>query len=234
MKLGIMQPYFLPYIGYFQLIQAVDQFVIYDDVLWIKGGWVNRNRIQIKGQPQYITLPLRKDSRWCNINQREMAGDIELHKQKILRQVQMAYRRAPCFDSVYPMLTDILACRENNLCRFLVNALTVCCRHLDIHTPLVLSSELAIPSSLSGQERVLFINQLLGADHYINAIGGQMLYSREVFASQQLKLNFIQTTPVEYHQAHAGRFLPFLSILDVLMFNSPEETRSLLAAYQLV
>src|SRR5882724_10468265 len=95
MKLGIMQPYIFPYIGYFQLIAAVDHFVIHDDVQWIKSGWINRNRILANNQPGYITLPVRSGSSFLNINEREYVPEIENHKKRILRQIEGAYRKAP-------------------------------------------------------------------------------------------------------------------------------------------
>jgi hypothetical protein len=233
MKLGIMQPYVFPYIGYFQLINAVDQFVIHDDVQWIKGGWINRNRILVQGRPQYITLPLKKESALLNINQRLLTTDIEKQKEKIIRQIEGAYRKAPNFSSVMDVVCDCFAFQERNVSAFIVNSLRVCCTHLGIQTPFVLSSQLDKRNELHGQDRVLEINFVMGANHYINPIGGTELYDKERFAANGLQLSFIKARNVAYDQLGNHEFVPFLSIIDVMMFNSRDAISDLLREYDL-
>lgn len=233
MKLGIMQPYFFPYIGYFQLIKAVDQFVVYDDVQWIKGGWINRNRILAQGMPHYITLPLQKDSTFLNINQRILSADIDKQKSNIFRKVEAAYRTAPQFQEVMEMISECFACADRNLSGFVVNSLRVCCEYLKIKTPLILSSQLGLDTKLRGQDRVLEINAIMGATHYINLIGGTGLYSKEIFSEKGLHLTFLRPRNIVYNQSQKGNFVPFLSIIDVLMFNNPLRCSQMLEEYEL-
>ena len=233
MKLGIMQPYLFPYIGYFQLIDAVDQFVIHDDVQWIKGGWINRNRILVQGQPHYITLPLQKNSSLLNINERQLSLDIEPQGKKIIRQIEGAYKKAPYFDSVHPLVYRCFACQERNVSTFIVNTLRECCDYLGVNTPFVLSSALDKRNELRAEDRVLDINMVMGASHYINPIGGTGLYDKTHFSENGLRLSFIKARNVPYAQFKTHEFVPFLSIIDVMMFNSQQELSALLSEYDL-
>jgi len=233
MKLGIMQPYVFPYIGYFQLINAVDQFVIHDDVQWIKGGWINRNRILVQGKPHYITLPLKKDSTLLDINQRELSADFENQKKRIIRQIEGTYRKAPHFASVMEVVSQCFACQERNVSTFIVNSLHVCCTYLGISTQFVLSSQLDKRNELRGQDRVLEINFVMEASHYINPIGGTELYEKERFVENGLRLSFIKARNVAYDQKGEDVFVPFLSIIDVMMFNSKNQIAELLKEYDL-
>ena len=228
MKLAIMQPYLFPYLGYFQLIRSVDAFVLYDDVNYIKGGWINRNFILGNGEKQLFTLPLRAASPNKLINQIELAGP-----QKILRSVRHSYRKAPHFDLVYPMLEDILEQKETNLARFLDYQLRRICAHLGLEAEWYLSSDLRKDNALRGQDKVLAMCEELGARHYINVPGGKALYDKEAFAEHGLQLSFIQPRPKPYPQFDKC-FLPNLSIIDVMMFNDKVQCAALLEQYDLV
>ena len=232
MTLGIMQPYLFPYIGYFQLIHAVDIFVIYDDVQWIKGGWINRNRYLIQGRPLYFTLPVEKGAFPININQQVFVSNIKYHKQRILRQIENSYSKAPHFDRVFALVSKCFSCKENNVSAFVINSLRECCACLNIKTPFVLSSELNKQNELKAQERVLDINKVMGSHHYINPIGGINLYDKAYFAEMGVRLSFIKTREMAYPQ-FKGVFFPFMSIIDVMMFNSEKEISSLLEEFDL-
>lgn len=232
MKLGIMQPYLFPYIGYFQLIRAVDVFVALDDVQWINRGWINRNRYLIQGRPLYFTLPVEKGASSMNINQRVFAPDIEYHKQHILRQIGYGYGKAPHFDEVFPLVSRCFSCKENNVSAFIVNSLRECCTYLNIATPIVLSSELDKRNELKAQERMLDINRVMGSHHYINPIGGIGLYDKARFEEMGVRFNFIRTREVTYPQ-FKNDFLPSLSVIDVMMFNSVEEISRMLEEFNL-
>jgi WbqC-like protein family len=229
-----MQPYWFPYLGYFQLIHAVDRFVIYDDVQWIKGGWINRNRILMRGQPRYITLPVRRDASLVNINQRTLSPDFDREKSKILQQIRSAYSGAPHFDDVMPLVHECISSEETHISSFVVNTLRACCTYLGIATPFVLSSKLAKNAELRGQDKVLDINRVMGATHYVNSIGGMELYDREAFARKGIQLNFMKTGAVAYEQRATPEFVPNLSIIDVMMFNDREKCHALLERYELV
>lgn len=228
MKLAIMQPYLFPYLGYFQLIRAVDAFVVYDDVNYIKGGWINRNYILANGDRQLITLPLQGASPNKRINQVEVGGP-----HKILQSLRHSYGKAPHFDTVYPMLEDILTQTEKNLARFLDYQLRRICDHLDLRPQWHISSALDKDNGLRGQDKVIAICEELGATHYINVPGGMALYDQPSFAARGLRLSFIQPRAVSYRQ-FGKSFVPNLSIIDVMMFNDRAQCARLLEEYDLV
>lgn len=226
MKLAIMQPYFLPYIGYYQLIAAVDVFVVYDNIKYTKKGWINRNRMLMNGQDAMFSLPLKKDSDSLDVVQRELAADYS--RERLLNQFKGAYSQAPHFGETFALLERIVLNEECNLFRYIHHALVETCAHLRIDTEIRVSSVIGIDHNLKGQEKVLALCRAVGADTYINAIGGTELYSREEFGSQGVELKFIKSRPFSYGQFGAT-FVPWLSIIDVLMFNSLDAVRECIA-----
>lgn len=232
MKLAIMQPYFLPYIGYFQLIAAVDQFIVYDNIKYTKKGWINRNRLLQNGTDTVFSIPLSKDSDALDIRERQIAADFR--RDKLLKQIAEAYRKAPYFGQTLPLLERIVRCRENNLFRYLCHSIVETCAHLGINTPIRASSMVAIDHELKGQDKVIALSRTLGAVTYINAIGGIKLYEHEAFRAVGMKLKFLRTRPFEYPQFGAP-FVPWLSIVDVLMFNALEQVTGVIGeGYELV
>lgn len=232
MKLGIMQPYFVPYIGYWQLMNLVDQYVIYDDVNYIKRGWINRNRILVNGTPKYFNVPILGASQNLLINEIRVNHDnAEINKK--LRCIEEAYRRAPFYERVYPMIKDILLYEEDNIAKFIEHSFHVICEYLDIQTKLILSSDLEKDNTLRGQDKILAICRLLNATEYYNAIGGQDLYSFETFKAHGIQLNFVKTQDIEYKQ-FGNHFEANLSIIDVMMFNPKEKICEYLDAYTLI
>ena len=229
MKLGIMQPYFMPYLGYWQLIKAVDKFVIYDDVNFIKGGWINRNNILLNNQRFLINLLLSGASSNKLINE----IGVQENQIKLIKTIESAYKKAPMFDSVFPVFLQIISFEDKNLAKLLGNSLIEVAKYLEIETEFVYSSDVEKNNSLRAQDKILHICTLLGAKQYINAIGGQELYDKESFDSQGLKLNFIKSELPPYKQFN-NEFIPGLSIIDVLMFNSVEDVNLMLDKYTLV
>lgn len=229
MRLAIMQPYFFPYIGYFQLIQSVDTFVLYDDVNFIKGGWINRNFILAQGQKNRITLQLQGASPNVLINQ-VMVGN---NKQKLLKSIQQSYSKAPQYVSVYPLIEEIILHEEVNVAKFLDHGLRKICNYLNIRPQWYVSSNLSKDNSLRGQDKVIAICQELGASEYINVLGGKELYDKESFSQDEIKLSFIELKSVKYQQFD-GKFANHLSIIDVMMFNDQEQISKLLKEYSLV
>jgi hypothetical protein len=233
MKLGIMQPYFFPYLGYFQLIALCDTFVIYDDVQYIKRGWINRNRILVNGEPFFVTLPVMKSAQTTAIREMYFGESFEQDKSRILRTIQQEYARAPYFHSVLELLRQCFSCSNRNVAEFLTNCLCRCCNYLQIATPVVTSSPLRIDTETRGQDRIIAINKALRADHYINPIGGVELYNREQFDTEGLQLSFIRARETHYRQfSHVH--VPFLSMIDVMMFNSVDDIQGLLQEYDLL
>ncbi len=224
-----MQPYFLPYIGYFQLIKSVDKYVIYDDVNFIKGGWINRNRILLNGAAFMINVPMLGASSFKKINEIELGKNIP----KLLSTIDQAYRRAPYFKEVLPVIISIFNYQTTNLASFISNSIVLVNQYLRIKTEIILSSEITKDTTLKAQDKVIAICEILGASEYHNAIGGQELYNKAQFAEKNIVLKFLKTNPIEYNQ-FKNEFVPWLSILDVLMFNSVEEINIMLDNYDLI
>lgn len=230
MKIAIMQPYFFPYIGYFQLINAVDKFVIYDNIEFTKKGWINRNRILVNGKDEYITLPLKKDSDYLNIAQRCLTDTYKIERVKLLRRINGSYRKAPQFNEVYSLVEVIINTEEENLFGFTHQSLENICQYLNIKTEFIISSKISIDHQLKSQEKVIAICKALNANQYINPIGGVELYSKEIFQQNNIELNFIKPDTIEYMQ-FTNQFIPWLSIIDVMMFNSKEKIHRYLNSF---
>jgi hypothetical protein len=232
MKLAIMQPYFLPYIGYFQLISAVDEFVVYDNIKYTKKGWINRNRMLQNGKDVMFSLPLKSDSDFLDVCERELA--VGFNREKLLNQIKGAYRRAPYFDQTFSLVEQIVKYEEVNLFRFIHHSIVKTCEHLGITTKIRVSSDIDIDHDLKNQDKVLALCKAVGANTYVNAIGGTELYSTEAFLEKGIELKFIRSGPFEYSQ-FGDAFVPWLSIVDVMMFNSLDAIQTCITTnYELI
>ena len=229
----IMQPYIFPYIGYFQLFKVCDIFVSYDDVQFMKGGWINRNRILYNDGPKYITFPVSKAPLNTAIDHYFFHKNIGKEKKKILSTLRQIYSKAPFFQSVYPRLEDIVKVNENNVARFAENSLKRIHDYLGINVEIRRSSHLSFNKSLKGQKRVIAIVKELGGDRYVNLIGGQDLYLPTEFSANNINLRFLECEAKPYKQ-FPNEFVPNLSIIDVLMFNSIEQIQLMLKQFKLV
>lgn len=228
MRIAIMQPYFFPYIGYFQLVHAVDTFVVYDDVNYIKRGWINRNNILADGEPTLISLETSGASQNRLINQVKVGNN----NHKLLKTIKHRYAAAPYCDSVMPLIERILGNEESNLATFLASQLREICLYLDVQVNWCVSSSLDKDASLKGQDKIIEICRALAADQYVNLIGGRELYQHETFSKQGVKLSFLESRASSYAQFQ-HKFVPSLSIIDVLMFNDRRNIHRLLDEYSL-
>jgi WbqC-like protein family len=232
-KLAIMQPYLFPYIGYFQLIHAVDRFVVADDVTFIKQGWINRNRLLINGAAAYFTVPLKRHAADALIS------DVEVDQQSsqrwrraLLTTIANFYRRAPSFDAVYPIVERVIGGPFLKIADMARASLREVCEYLGIETTIVESSAVYGNAHLKGQDRVIDTCRREGVSDYVNAVGGRALYSPEVFLGHGIRLRFVETGAIEYPQFQRP-FVPSLSVIDLIMFNGRDEARELLGRYQL-
>lgn len=232
MKIAIMQPYFCAYIGYYQLINSVDKFVICDDMQYTKRGWFNRNRILNNGTDMVFTIPIKKDSNYLNVNLRYLSDNSIKERIRILRQIQSLYKKAPFFSQNYPLVKRVFIQDINNLFDFLHFSVIELCSNFDIKTQIILSSSLDINPKLKSQDRVLETCKILNTDIYINLIGGKELYDKKVFKRKGIELRFIKSKKIEYAQFN-HEFVPWLSIIDILMFNEIEQVKSYLNEYEL-
>ena len=225
-----MQPYFFPYIGYWQLMNAVDRYVIFDDVNYIKKCWINRNRILVNGQPVYFNLPILDASQNKLIMDTRVNPDPKL-KEKNLFTIKCTYKRAPFFCEIYPIIENVIRCEEESLSRYLFHSICTIARALDIKCEFHISSTIEKDESLKGEDKVLAICEKLDATDYYNPIGGTELYHDEKFRDHGMELRFMQTDHIEYQQFRKDDpFVPNLSIIDVLMFNGIIGTKELLKA----
>lgn len=232
MIVGIMQPYFMPYIGYFQLINAVDVYVIYDDVNYIKGGYVNRNSILVENKPTYINVELKKASQNKHINEIEVTNNIK-HNKKLIKTIERSYKKAPYYEIVYKMFCDIMNREYSNLAEINVYSIKKICEYLGINTKIILSSDIDKDNNLRAQEKIIDICKRLKANKYYNAIGGRKLYDTDKFLKNGIELKFIRTRNIVYKQ-YKNEFIKNLSILDVMMFNSIKQIKEDLNMYDLV
>ena len=235
MKVAIMQPYFFPYIGYWQLIHAADCFVLFDDAQYMRHGWVNRNRILKPGGGwQYILVPLAKHDAKESINNVH-AHPEEKWKEKIIAQLAHYKRKARYFDEINQMVSEILF-SSNGQTIAAINFATIIklCAYLEIKKKIIQSSEQNFDYADVGDagEWALRIGEQMGASEYINPAAGEVLFSQEKFSSSKIKLSFLQSHEIVYSQW--GIFEPSLSIIDVLMFNGIEGTKKLLNNYSIV
>lgn len=232
MKLVIMQPYLFPYLGYWQMVANADAFVIYDDVNYIKNGWINRNNLLSNGEAHLFTLALDKASPFKKINETFIKPDTD-NRNKVLSFIRNAYLKAPQFKTVFPLIEEIIAYPGNNLAMYLENHFRKMFDFLEIKTKILISSNIEKDNELRAQDRVLDICRVLKATEYVNAIGGQELYSKDDFATCGIRLNFIKMRSVSYPQ-FKNDFVPNLSIVDVMMFNGKSQVQNLLKEYDLV
>ncbi len=216
-KIAIMQPYFFPYIGYFQLIHSVDEFVIYDNIEFTKKGWINRNRILVNGVDAYITLPLKKDLDFLHVKNRFLADTWDIERKKMLNRIVESYRKAPFFKETYEIVERCIMFEDRNLFNFIFHSVQILVNYLDIDTKLTVSSTLSIDHQLKSEDKVIAICKEQLAGIYINSVGGVGLYNKERFRSHNLELQFQKSNNIDYKQFN-NEFVPWLSIIDVMMF----------------
>ena len=232
MKIGIMQPYIFPYIGYFQLINAVDKFVIYDDVNFINKGWINRNRILNNGKDSLFSIPLKEAS------QNKLISEIEVNwdnnwKFKFLKTLEQCYKKAPFYPEALLIIEETLKVEKGTISGVSEHNLRLICSYLGIKTEIISSSVIYQNTHLKAQDRILDICLQEKATQYINPIGGLELYDKDIFTDKDIKMNFIKSHPIEYPQ-FKNEFVPWLSMIDVLMFNSKEKIKEFLDNYELI
>lgn len=231
MKIAIMQPYFFPYIGYFQLVAAVDKFVFYDDVNFIKNGWINRNRVLLSGGVNYVTVPLSGASPFLKINQISTQPG-ERWRKKIFESIRHSYSKAPHFCAVSELVSEIIFSDRDTISDVAKKSIIAVADYLSLNTEFIQSSGKYGNSQLSGTERVIDICRLEKASVYYNLPGGKQLYNEEAFKSQGIDLRFVTPNDESYPQ-FGKEYTPWLSIIDVLMFNDPKSVKAMLFKEQL-
>lgn len=230
MTLSANQPYFMPYLAYWQLIDSADLFLIGDDYNYIRHGWIGRNRVLVGGEPAYVGISIKGASPNRLISELEIA---DVNASQILNILRHNYCKAPFFDETMGLMEDILGFPERNLSAFLTHSIEEVCRHIGITTRIGKTSDFDTYGRLKKEDRIYEYCRLTGADTYINAVGGQELYSYDDFMKHGVRLKFINSRLPEYPQ-RTESFVPGLSIMDVMMFNSREEITNMLTQYSLI
>ena len=213
MKIGIMQPYFLPYMGYFQLIREVDIFVLTDDYEFSKGGWINRNRIIQNNEVKYLTIPLKAASDYSKISERVISENYS--GLKSLNALKNSYKAKEYFDENSIIMEKIFLNQDRNLFSFIKQSIKILSEVFNFNTKTVLTSDFSLNPNLSGQEKIIKICHDLDASCYVNLPGGKSLYEPEEFLQSGIDLRFLKPKLTPYSQGKV-EFTPNLSIIDVL------------------
>ncbi len=234
MKVAIMQPYFMPYLGYFQLVNAVDTFLFFDQVHFIKKGWINRNRILVQQQDFLFTIPL------VNVSQNKLIKDTFIDenaypqwKTKFLKTIIQAYKNAPYLDTIFSLLETILNNKTERISELAMYSVQQTFELLSIKKEFKTASTIVSTLPSGKVEKILYLCKQLNASEYINPIKGQTLYQKEKFLEAQINLQFLKSKPIQYPQFN-HEFISDLSMIDVLMFNTQETITEYLKAYELV
>tara|TARA_B100001063_G_scaffold66456_1_gene60474 strand:+ start:125 stop:811 length:687 start_codon:yes stop_codon:yes gene_type:complete len=228
MKIAIHQPKFLPYLGYWQLIYAVDAFVIFDDVNFVKKAFINHNSILVGGEPKKFTLEL------IGASQNKLINEIKVgeNSNKILKTIELNYKKKPYFKITFPILEDIFNQNEKNLAKFIGYSIKKICNYFDFDKKFIYSSEIAKDNNLKGQFKIVDICKKLNTKQYVNSIGGKSLYDKKLFLARGVNLSFLEANLAKYQ--NLGNFMPYLSIIDIMMYYSKNEIIEILKSYKLI
>lgn len=224
-----MQPYFFPYIGYYQLVQSVDEFIFFDDVNFIKKGYIHRNSLLKNCEPFAFTLPVQGVSQNKKIAEHQYVGKFEF----FLATLRSIYGKAPNLDAILALVQETLQGATLNVASLNASSIKLVFEYLEIPKKFTFTSDLRVPNGLKSQSRILEICRRKGASHYNNSIGGQHLYERQEFLNSNIQLQFVQSILTPYPQGNCKSFVPHLSMLDVLMWNDRPRIKKLLDNYEL-
>lgn len=231
-RVAIMQPYIFPYIGYFHLIQASSIFVFYDDVTYIKGGWINRNRIINQNKALLFTVPVSKLSSYKLINETSPVIDAKWNN-KLHKQMVQNYKKAPFFKDVIEPIMSVFSKQYVDITDLSIESISVIYSYLGIEfTYTKSSSSFPETKGMEKADRIIEITKALECNNYVNAIGGKEIYSKKQFLKKGINLSFVKSNPIEYQQ-YSDCFVPWLSIIDIIMFCSKEQTIDFLSEYSL-
>jgi hypothetical protein len=228
MSFAVMQPYLFPHLGYYQLVNTVDKFVFYDDVTFIKGGYINRNNILSNGKSFRFSIPVVGMSSNKLINELHFDSNVK----KTIKTFQQSYSKAPNYQNVIEIVEKVLFDQNRNVSHICSESIIYVFEYLNIDIDFFKSSDLTYDRNLSAEKKLFAISAILEDRNYINSPGGRNLYSKQNFDDNNVKLSFIDMQPVTYKQSF-NEYIPNLSMIDVLMWNSKAEVIELLSRYVL-
>lgn len=231
MNLALMQPYFFPYVGYFDLICNCNRFVVFDEAQYIKQGWINRNRVLHPGEGwQYVTVPVQKHRSSTRIGQVSIVPD-DSWKSKLKARLTHLKSHAPHYAETMDLLDDCLDSDERSISKFNVAIIEKICRFLGIEFNCSYISELGLDlgSGLGPGDWALQLARRLKARNYVNLPGGEDLFDAAAFQKSDIGLCIRKIEPFVYS---TGKYVfqENLSIIDVLMWNSVTEIRRYLSS----
>ena len=229
---AIMQPYLFPYLGYVQLMQAVDEFVFFDTAQFIRRGWIHRNRIVLNGKAHTFTVPVTKCARETLIQDVLWSADPSV-RTKLLQTIKQAYKDAPYVEAVLPWVERTLRSTESSVAKLIEMHFIDLYQYLGLEVNFYLASGRMWTEASGSSQRILSMCQDLNATCYINPINGRHLYASEDFAMRGVELQFLEMDVVEYSQIGTG-FVSHLSMIDVLMMNAPSVVLNLLQNYEII
>jgi len=221
MRVAIMQPYIFPYIGYFQLIQQVDNFIFLDDVNFIKKGWINRNRLLISGEIKYFSIPIKSISQNTLISQ-TIIHDDDLWRKKLSKSIEQSYKNAPQFSKVFEIFEAVIFSNLENISDLAKKSIGLISDYMNLKPNFSSSSNYSNDQFLRGQDRIIDLCEQNNATQYWNLPGGRSLYSNDKFLSKKIDLQFIDPYLGEYKQ-FSSKFQPGLSVIDLLMHVDKEK-----------
>lgn len=228
MKGAIMQPYFFPYLGYYQLAYAVEKFIFLDDVNFIKQGYINRNSILLNEKQHRFSIPVSKISSYRKINDHHYLEEYST----FIKLLENAYKKAPFFLETMQLISSITRDQNSNVAYKNAKTITAVFDYLSINRKFSFSSATEEKSSLKGEDRVIYLCKKSNITEYINAIGGKNLYDKTTFNSEGITIKFIKISSHYYSQA-TDNFTPYLSMIDILMHCEKQEIKEMLSKYEL-
>ena len=232
--ISIMQPYFLPYIGYFQLIKATKKFILYDDVQYTKKGWINRNRfIDEKNKIFYFTINIKKRSEIDLIRNKTITNEWNKNRKKILNKIYFSYKNCSDFDQKFFLFEKIFLFKSDYLFPIIFNSIKLLTKYLNIDTELLVSSEIISTKSLKKEQKIFAICKELNEFNYFNPYSGVDLYSKKKFLEQKINIFFIRKKPFSYKQ-NTSIFYDNLSIIDIIMQNNKNDINISLDEYEII
>lgn len=229
MRVALMQPYFFPYIGYFDLLASSDLFVFYDDAAYSRGGWVSRNRVAADGKEfNYIRLTVDRAPLGTPINGVRLKSP-EDDRNHLLSLLHNVYRRAPYYNEVVAVIEKVFCDGGGGLSQVAAASICSCAEYLGLGAPVLYSSAIEYDRAMGAQGKVISICKSINASHYVNLTGGRELYCESEFLRNDISLIF--TEPADFLYDTGKRpFVPNLSIIDVMMWVDPLEIKKYLLA----
>lgn len=230
MILAVMQPYLFPYIGYYQLAYHSNMFIFYDDVNYIKGGYINRNNILTRNGFQLFTIPIIKASSFKKINDLFFQEDT----RKVLTSISQTYSKAPYFSSTFPLIEKILNDKNRNVANIASRSIIEVFQYIGLKLNYDFSSKINYNRENSAQEKIYELCKINNADKYVNAYGGMALYDKNEFKKRNIELGFINSIPTPYTQINSNEFIKNASMIDILMNCSKDEIINQLNNYTVI